>query len=345
MNTWSCIAHLSDEQLLRDVHTLATRERQATADLIAALMEVDARRLYLGEGCSSLFTWCTQVLHFSEHAAYGRIEAARAARRFPLILEQLAEGTVTLTTACLLAPLLTEENHRQLLEEARHKSKRDVELIVARLRPQPAVPPLVRKLPAPKAPASIGTVMTSMREPAPVGTQPAPLPRAAVVKPLAPEVYKIQFTMSREMHDRLRQAQDLLRHAIPNGDLAAVFDRALGLLLDDLYKSKCAEARRPRPARCTTTKSRHVPAAIRREVWKRDGGQCAFVGEQGRCAERGLLEYHHVLPFAAGGETTADNLQLRCRGHNQHEAELYFGPLLARETRATYSVDARSGPS
>jgi hypothetical protein len=109
-NEWPCLIHLSDRELLEEVQTLATRERDATARLIASLMELDSRRLYLGQGCSSLFTYCTQVLRLSEHAAYGRIEAARAARRFPMILERLADGSVTLTTVCLLAPHLTPEN-------------------------------------------------------------------------------------------------------------------------------------------------------------------------------------------------------------------------------------------
>ena len=67
--------HLSNEQLLSEVKTLAGREREATARLIGSPAELDARRLYLGEGYSSLFTYCTQCLHLSEHAAYGRIEA------------------------------------------------------------------------------------------------------------------------------------------------------------------------------------------------------------------------------------------------------------------------------
>jgi hypothetical protein len=78
---------LTNEQLLADVATAAGRERETTARLIVLLSEIDSRRLYLGEGYSSLFTFCTQRLHLSEHAAYGRIEAARAARRFPVILE------------------------------------------------------------------------------------------------------------------------------------------------------------------------------------------------------------------------------------------------------------------
>jgi hypothetical protein len=117
---------LSDHELLAAVHRLAGDERRATAHLIASLAEFDARRLYLGEGCSSLFTYCTQVLHFSEHAAYGRIEAARAARRFPLILDRLVGGEITLTAIGLLARHLTSENHRELLDSARYRSKREV---------------------------------------------------------------------------------------------------------------------------------------------------------------------------------------------------------------------------
>ena len=89
-----------------------------------------------------------QVLHFSEHAAYLRIEAARAARRFPVILDRLADGSVHLTAVGLLAPHLTLANHAELLDAARHKSKREVEQLVAHVRPQQDVPSLVRKLPA-----------------------------------------------------------------------------------------------------------------------------------------------------------------------------------------------------
>jgi hypothetical protein len=89
---------------------------------------------------------------------------------------------------------------------------------------------------------------------------------------------------------------------------------------------------------------RHVPAEVRRAVWARDEGRCAFVGTNGRCQERGFLEFHHVQPFADGGETTAGNLQLRCRAHNAYEATLYFEPSVVREAAATYDRLARSSP-
>jgi 5-methylcytosine-specific restriction endonuclease McrA len=171
-----------------------------------------------------------------------------------------------------------------------------------------------------------------------------PRVRAEVIAPLAPERYKIQFTASRETHDKLRRAQDLLRHTIPDGDVSAVVERALTVLLEQLERRQLAAVKRPRQPRPSRCDSRHIPAAVKRAVWSRDDGQCTFVGTHGRCTERGFLEFHHIVPFAAGGDTTAENLTLYCRAHNQHEAEQFFGPLLAREERQCYSVPGRLGP-
>ena len=341
------LTRLTDEQLLSEVVSLAARQREATARLIAALAELDERQLFLGAGYSSLFTYCTQRLHLSEHSAYGRIEAARAARRFPCVLDLLSDGSVTLTTVCLLAPHLTPENHKRLLEAARHKSKREVEQQVAAIRPLPAVPSTVRKLTqriagadplaTPALALDAAATMHAVERHAPSAAG-APN-RHAVIAPLAPETYKVQFTVGRETHDKLRRAQDLMRHSVPTGDPAVIFDKALTLLLEDLEKKKVAATKRPRPGTTSGARSRHVPAAVKREVWTRDGGRCAFVGADGRCTELGFLEYHHVVAFADGGPTTAANLQLRCRAHNAYEAAAMFADpesLLARESAPKY---------
>jgi 5-methylcytosine-specific restriction endonuclease McrA len=144
--------------------------------------------------------------------------------------------------------------------------------------------------------------------------------------------------MTRDMYARLRRVQDLIRHSIPSGDLPEIFDHGLTLLLRDLERAKLARANRPRPAPRVATNTRHVPAAVRRAVWDRDGGQCAFVGVDGRCRERGFLEFHHVTPFADGGETTAANVELRCRSHNLFEGARQFGGWVVRESRAIYEV-------
>ena len=329
-NISAILAELSDHEVLARVHDAVRNERTATARLIALLMEIDTRRLYLGEGCSSLFTYCTRVLHLSEHAAYNRIETARAARRFPLILELIESGAVTLTTVRLLAPQLTDANHRDVLERAQHKSKRDVELLVATLNPRPDVPPTVRKLPTPAAPQSPPVALKKPLK-ASVATSIETTPcmtsvsRQSAIAPLAPERYKVQFTVSRETHDKLRRAQDLLRHAVPNGDPAIIFERALELLVDDLERRRIGKAAHPRAPHETKRDSRQIPAAVKRAVWQRDNGRCAFSGSHGRCTETGFLEYHHVVPFASGGSRSPSNLELRCRAHNQYEAVLWFG--------------------
>jgi hypothetical protein len=118
---------LADRDLLMELESAVSCERRATARLIALLMEVDSRKLYAGRGYSSLFTYCVQKLHLSEHAAYLRIEAARSARRFPAILDRLSDGSLHLTAVSLLAPHLTAANHVDVLDSAKHKTKRDVE--------------------------------------------------------------------------------------------------------------------------------------------------------------------------------------------------------------------------
>jgi 5-methylcytosine-specific restriction endonuclease McrA len=372
---------LSDAALLAAAMRAAGLERRATADLVALLAEVDARRLYLGQGYSSRFAWCTGVLHLSEPAAYCRITAARAARRYPMILARLADGDVTLTTVALLAAHLTNENHEALLDAVRRKSKRDVERLIASLLPPPDIPSSLRRLPsevarqsarllagqtgteAPAEPPSAAVGHEGAVAPA-IGPQERPLTTAgreecasarragaaaaprAIVAPLASDRYLLRITLSAEARARLDRACDLLRHVVPTGDPAVIIDRALTMLVDQLERSRCAGARRPRAARVARTTGRHVPASVRREVWARDEGRCVFVGADGRCRETGRLELHHVVPFARGGPTSAENLQLRCRAHNAYEAEQEFGARMSmRRCPAPPAMAAPSGQS
>jgi len=152
------------------------------------------------------------------------------------------------------------------------------------------------------------------------------LPRHPLVSPLAPDRYQIRFTASAATCEKLRLAQDLLRHAIPGGDPAEIFDRALTALLADLTRKKFAATKRPRGSRSQRAASRNIPAAVKRVVVARDRGRCAFVARSGRhCGERAFLEFHHVVPYAMGGSPAASNIQLRCRAHNGYEAEIWFG--------------------
>ena len=136
---------------------------------------------------------------------------------------------------------------------------------------------------------------------------------------------------------------------------AAVVDRALTLLVEQLEKVKYGRTDRPRPTRPSDPSSRYIPKPLRRAVSARDGDRCCFVGPEGQCTETAGLQFHHRIPFAEGGQTTFDNVELRCPAHNLYEAERWFGPLFVRETdnacacppqcaRRTLDLPHRSAP-
>ena len=366
------IKHLSDRELLAKTRDLVGAHQRLTAELLEHLAEMDHRKLFLQEGCPSLFIYCVEVLHLAEGAAYRRITAARLSRRFPVILEHVAGGSLHLTALTLLAPHLTPENHRQVLRRARHMSKKQVEVLVAKLAPKPPVATSVRKLPqgvvggngvesggALWAVGGAGGTLSSLEDrgagESPVSRDPHP-PRA---RALAEVHYKVSFTADPETMALLKQAQDLLRHQMPASDPAEIMKLALRQLVATLEAKKCARVCRPRalPEDSSTNiaklplspTSRHIPSAVKRQVWTRDRARCAFVAANGRrCSETGFLEYHHVTPYARGGNATAANIQLRCRAHNVYEAGLEFGgwrPDRVRESEGGYWVLARAHPA
>ena len=262
-NMFATAVALSDRDLLARLDALATREREATAELVAHLAALELRpALYLAQGYGSLFEYCTQALHLSEDAACNRTKVVRACAQFPVILDRLFSGALSLTAVRLLGPHLTPENHEAVLCRAAHKARGDIEALVAELAPKPDVPVSVRKLPVAKAEVAVfeadeptSTSMPSDARALPPAQPsiadggsrdlqsasspafesiPRPTPRP-VVQALAPARYRVQFTIGQETHDRLRRVQTLLRREIPNGDPAAIFDRAPAAPRDDRH--------------------------------------------------------------------------------------------------------------
>jgi 5-methylcytosine-specific restriction endonuclease McrA len=390
---------LSDRDLLARIDALAGTEREATADLVAHLAALELRpSLYLARGHGSLFDYCTRALRLSEDAASNRIQVARTCRRFPVILDRLATGSVSLSAVRMLGPHLTELNHEAVLARAANRPRGDIEALVAELAPKPDAVASVRKLPlrhgpqpdaagtdsaAPHPALSLGALGSSgdmtrdlgdqghvvdqlhvgagVTSPPSVTARLAPTPRP-VIQASAPNRYRVQFTIGQESHDKLRRLQALLRREIPSGDPGALFERMLDVYLEKVEKAKLGATtgsrrskvigrppqetvigrppqetrpdRRPSGPACeirirpgADKHSRHIPNAVRRVVWQRDGGQCAFVSAEGRrCGERAYLELHHIQPHALKGPATAANIALRCRRHNQYESEVVFGP-------------------
>jgi hypothetical protein len=353
-------SHLSDDALVAEVTRLADTERETTVLLLVHLSEFDRRRLYLPAGYSSLYKYCRGALRLSEFESVVRMKAARALRRCPRILAMLREGTLNMTTLRLLLPHLMPENQQELLAEASGRSRRQVQELLARRFPQPDVPASIRGFaagPTEAAPPPVPFAPLRDAPPFPLAACPAPsafsagpaqptVPPAVarpLVTPRAADRYQVTFTAYGKTVEKLELARDLLRHAVPDGDPAAIMDRALTALLEQIARDKFGDADRPRRGRKGRDDTRYISVAVRRAVWLRDLGRCTFVGKGGhRCEERGFLEFHHIVPFAAGGKATAENLTLRCSAHNRHEADVYFGERrddLVREPRAAYGTN------
>jgi hypothetical protein len=342
---------LTDTELLGRLSDLVRQSRRVEAELIAHLGEVDARRLYQGEAAASMFVYATRVLHLSEAEAYLRITLARAARKHPALLARLASGDLNLSGAVLLAPLLTVGNRETLLARAAHKSKRQIEELVAELAPRPDVPASIRKLPEPPAgagwlqtgqgrvaatselrpdgvgaPAAQASVVETGTSAAAVTVLHVPRSRSGdVLQPLAPARDRVQFTASEALRDKLERLQALL----PGSDLASLVEQAVTEKLERLEARRFGRTKAPRKilAEADTSRGpRSIPAPVRRAVYERAGGRCAFVDASGRpCEARSRLEFHHRHPHGYGGNRTPDNISLLCKSHNLYLAEIDYG--------------------
>ena len=326
IDSTAAIAVMNDDDLIASTREIARKSNGIEADLLLYLGEIDARGIYRERASPSMIAFCMSEFNFSEGAAYYRIHVARAAREIPAILDALRSGAVHLAGLRLLVPRLTQENHEQVLSQAAGKSKREIEELVAVLAPKPPVPDSVRKCPQPQL-ALAGPPVSAAPVSSPAG--PPPVEHRAVISPLSADTFKIKFTASRTLRDKLRQAQDLLRHRIPNGDLAQVFEKALDTLIEKVLKERFAvgrKSRRPLPSGSVLSASREAPDAMKREVYERDQGRCAFVDEHGnRCPARGFLEFDHIEGYARTHAHDVNTSRLLCRVHNQLLAEKLYG--------------------
>jgi hypothetical protein len=365
----SGVRALSDEALLLGLRHSLGASRRAVAAVVVHLGEVEERRLHLLGGYSSMFAYCVTLLGMSEDEAYRRIEVARLVRRFPLVLARLASGQLSLSVATLLKRHLTDANHDALLEAVSGKTVFQAREVLVHWFPQPDVLPGIRKLPARTEPAASNTgrgerasepkavafepTVSSRRmppsalagAPAPTSQGPArpppPVAASRALEPLSPERYKLQLTASADLKRKLEQARDLLRHAVPSGDLATLVERALDALLEQTLKRRFAQraptrrsksepsaraATEPVEETSASKRTRHIPHDVRRAVFARDEARCTWQGPDGvRCESRAWLEHDHAIPWGLGGPSDVAHTRLYCRAHNGLSAELVYG--------------------
>jgi hypothetical protein len=316
--------------------------RKVEGEILRHLAEVDGQRLWADFAYSSLAAYCMGHLGYSEQMAYKRIRVARLSRDVPGILEAVAAGRATLCGLCTVASHINPENAAEWMAKIAGKTKRAIEDLAALARaeagrPAPAPRPVIRALPTQAAPvpapiarpAPSPSLLDSPRSDSPRSDysrsdSPQPPPPRPAPAP-ADVLHRLSVTVGSAVKAKLERAAALLRHAVPSGDLGVILERALDVLIATTEKRRFG-AGVGRGATKAKARARRIPAAIRREVFDRDGGTCAYVDAVGKrcgCAEG--IELHHVLPYARGGANTAENLQLYCRAHNQRQGERDFG--------------------
>ncbi|ACG74763.1 HNH nuclease [Anaeromyxobacter sp. K] len=355
--------------------TLLRSERHAMAEFLVALAEFERRGLYRQRGHTSLFSFLHRELKLSAGSAQLRKTAAELINRLPAVEGALREGKLCLSSVCELAKVVTTENCAEILPRFFGLSSRDAAAVVASIRPveNPPRREVVVPIRATSAPAAVTTSAAAPAAASRDAASPAPARvalfhahevrappsgraepverRASEARPVAKptsvdwldaDQARIHLTVSKAFLKKLDAGRDALSHSMPGASRENVLEAALDLLLAERARRKGLTAKPQKTVR--PSRPDHVPAHVRREVWARDGGRCTFPLPSGEpCGATHQLELDHIVPRACGGASTADNLRIRCRGHNLEEARRVLGDEVMN-AYAPRSTASREGP-
>jgi hypothetical protein len=358
----------SARDLDRRLSDLVRSERHLVVQFVVELAGFAKRELYRELGYTSLFYYCVRQLGLSKSSAFRRSEVARLIARFPVIADRLTAGSVSIRALVELREVLTEENQAEVLARAEGKSQEEAQLLAVAYKPRPVPRDVVRTLPRPQAPTSASPVVPAETEPPPLPpvafalgpaeTNSFPLPPVAfalvpaeaksppsppeVVKPLTPDLRRLNVTVSAEFMAELERVRAALSHQFPDGNFEQVVREAFKLVLERDRKRKALTDRPrrqqeggPRAQReAPAENNRYVPAAVRRAVWERDQGRCTWpMGDGKLCGSTHRLELDHDLEVALGGKAVTENIRLLCKGHNLMKAEQHLGRALMAKFR------------
>jgi len=357
MNFKNDLSKIKDNQLLDNFSHVVRQERESIALVVAHLAEIDKRKLYAREGYSSLFSYCVKKFHYSEQAIYRRIQAARLSQHFPEILALLDSGAIHFTALTLISPYVKQENKEILFQGVQRKSKQEIETFLASHFPMTKnIPDKITRLShsknsvlaLEKVPSEILSLFDQKQEDA------QKITIASDSSPLNAELnqgsqsgmkrrIKIEFSADEQLAEKIKRVKEVMRHTYPHGRLEDIFNELLEFYLEKKAperkiarmekaavgkeeKSAAPKRNQKEERSAGSIQSRYIPQEIRRKVWKRDRGECSYQAPDGKkCAERGALEIDHIHPFALGGDSTTQNLQLLCRTHNHYRAQQTFG--------------------
>ena len=287
------------------VARLSSRLENEKRELVLFLIELaefDAKKLALELGYPSTLGCLMSELGLTESSACRRIAAARLLARFPQIASYLLARRLTLMGLVALKDVLDDSNVDELLERASGLSEPDVRQLVMRIRfaVAPATPLA--------ATVAADAVATSTENP-------------------TVELLPVTLWVGPEFREELEAVRTLLGHAVPSGKREEVLLHVLRAQRKILERRRYGSPKRASKSSAGSPANAHyLPAAVRREVYQREGGSCAYVGEENRrCCSTLRLEYQHIIPVACGGPSTPENVTLFCRSHNLLQAKKDFG--------------------
>ena len=340
--------HLSPEAAVKALDAIDVEEKSRVAEGIALLAVIDRRGDYLAAGFSCMRNYCMHRLHWSEDRTLRRLQVARKALSFPDLFEYLADGRLSVTTAAVVAPHLTESNSARLLLAAAYKSRPEITHLVAQsfASDNPAISLLtsnVQESSESHAPVhATATPDLAMATTCIAGHAPehaTPVRRGRIVATVNGS-YELRVTLTPEEHEALKQTQGLLGHAIPSGDLALVCARAMKYFFAHLAKQRFGA--KPAAAPAHEAKGRGIPKPLRKLIWERDGGRCAFMSADGhRCGESFRVEIDHIQPLALGGRTVPENLRLLCPRTTSTRPSASWARITSRPDANSRGVHAR----
>ena len=310
-------------------------ERAGAARFLIALAEFDREQVWVRLGYPSLYSYLNRVLGLSNAAAYYRKVAAELIQRFPEVVEPLRDGRLCITSVIELARVMSDANRAEVLPRFFHLSKREARAVAVEILPAAVIPrrEVVTGVESDTAAAAQGNVAadpgaSAALHPGEVGsTHPAGGTSASSMssEPLDGELCRLHVTVSKKLLTKLDRARAGQSHAKPRASAGDVIEAALDLLLEAQERRRGGGTTRPQ-ANPRPSGPDHVPVAVRRAVWERDGGKCRWpLDGGGTCDSTLRVELDHVVPRARGGPSTVDNCRLLCRAHNDLAARLAYG--------------------
>ena len=316
------IKDLSDKKLIQVFSESVKEERKATLLVLELIAEMDARKLYLKHGYSSLFVYLTTELNYSEGATHRRIASARAVNTYPEVKEMLLDGRLSLTNLSMLSKELTEENKDKLLSLASYKSTRELEKLLLDYKPakkkiREKIKPVVVKKEVRTTPLFDTKIKQESEN---HFRRRSSSPTQVIEKRL-----NLSFSVLEETQSLIDEVKTLLSGKFPKGaSLEDLFVAGLeSIVSEHKRKNKALGTRKSRKSKKRT---RHIPNDIRKAVLERDEYKCSFKAENGKiCSCNWDIEVDHIVPFVDGGKHTVENLRVLCGAHHRYVTENKFG--------------------